>query len=106
MEEAFCRDVPPESLPSVAASLGDWLASASGVLQGIEQRIDWTLSATAAAEKQRADAQSALEGERKSIRTTIELQVGGLCGCDGWGELQPFRCGVAAATLVGVPRCN
>lgn len=34
-----------------------------------------TLSATAEAERQRAEAAQALESERKSIRTTIELQA-------------------------------
>lgn len=76
MEEAFCRDVQPEQLGAVAGALGEWLSAAGGVLSGIEQRIDWTLDASAAAERQRTEAATALEGERKSIRTTIELQVG------------------------------
>lgn len=75
VEEAFCRDVRPEDLPGVVGALGDWLAAANGVLQGIEQRIDWTVDATAAAERARGEAAKALEAERKSIRTTIELQA-------------------------------
>lgn len=76
VEDAFARDVRPGSLGAVAGSLGDWLGAASAVLAGIEQRIDWTSNAAAAAERQRDEAAKALEGERKSIRTTIELQVG------------------------------
>lgn len=78
MEEAFCRDVPPEQLGGVAEALGDWLASAQAVLATIEQRVEWTQKATEAAERARSEAAAALESERKSIRTTIELQVGGL----------------------------
>lgn len=66
----------PDQLAGVSDALGEWLATASGVLQGIEQRVDWTLGAVAAAERQKAEAQRALDQERKSIRTTIELQVG------------------------------
>ncbi len=44
-------------------------------LQGIEQRIDWTVDATAAAERAKGEAARALDAERKSIRTTIELQA-------------------------------
>lgn len=80
VEEAFCRDVRPDALPSVSAALGDWLGIANGVLAGIEQRIEWTLNAAAAADKAKADAAVALEGERKSIRTAIDLQVGGARG--------------------------
>ena len=75
----------PEQLGAVSAALGEWLATANGVLAGIEQRIDWTLNASAAAAKQRADAAAALEAERQSIRTTIELQV----GC--WGTARGRR---------------
>lgn len=82
MEDAFCRDVPPDQLAGVAGALDEWLGAANGVLAGIEQRIDWTLDATAAAEQARSEAEKALERERKSIRTTIELQVGH--GGHGW----------------------
>ena len=75
MEEAYCRDVPPAQLPAVTASLGDWLASAAAALASIEQRVEWTSGAAAAAERQRSEAAAALEGERKSMRTAIELQV-------------------------------
>ena len=75
MEDAFARDVRPSELGGVAGALGDWLGTASGVLAGIEQRIDWTANAAAAAERQRAEAAKALEGERKSIAKTIELQA-------------------------------
>lgn len=75
VEEAFSRDVPPSQLPGVSAALGEWLTAANGVLAGIEQRIDWTAGAVAATEKARADAAKAIDGERKSVRTTIELQA-------------------------------
>lgn len=41
VEGAFSRDVRPDQLGAVAASLGEWLAAANGVLAGIEQRVDW-----------------------------------------------------------------
>ncbi|KAI7836235.1 hypothetical protein COHA_009875 [Chlorella ohadii] len=75
VEEAFCRDVHPDQLASVSGALGEWLDSANGVLAAIEQRIDWTQNACAAAERQRAEATQMLDAERKSIRTTIELQA-------------------------------
>lgn len=75
MEEAFCRDVRPEQLGSVTGALGEWLAAVQGVLATIEQRVEWTQQATEAAERAKSEAAAALESERKSIRTTIELQV-------------------------------
>jgi hypothetical protein len=75
VEDAWCRDVPPDQLGGVASALGDWLAAANGVLGGIEQRIEWTVQAAAAADQARSSAEAAVENERKSIRTTIELQA-------------------------------
>lgn len=75
VEGAFCRDVRPDQVSEVAGALGEWLDAANSVLGGIEERIDWTLSATTAADKARGEAQQVLETERKSIRTTIEMQA-------------------------------
>jgi hypothetical protein len=92
VEGAFCRDVRPDQVSEVAEALGEWLDAANSVLGGIEERIDWTLSATTAADKARGEAQQALETERKSIRTTIEMQVGDT-GAAGGECLQHARPG-------------
>lgn len=97
VEEAFARDVRPEALPSVAASLGDWLAASNGVLHGIEQRIDWTNDAVAAGERARGEAGKALDEERKSIRTAIELQA----QADSSGMLMDEQEGFSLADLEG-----
>ncbi|EFN59423.1 hypothetical protein CHLNCDRAFT_137951 [Chlorella variabilis] len=95
VEDAFCRDVPPDQLAGVAGALDEWLGAANGVLAGIEQRIDWTLDATAAAEQARSEAEKALERERKSIRTTIELQA----QADSSGMLMDEQEGFSLADL-------
>eukprot|EP00887_Chlorella_sp_A99_P005621 scaffold1.g5621.t1 len=75
VEETFCRDVPPDRLAGVAESLGSWLGVAHEVLAGIEARVGWTQEAMAAASKKKADLQQELEAEKKSVKTSIELQA-------------------------------
>lgn len=67
----LCRGTASLSADSTPSAL----PSPGCLQQGIEQRIDWTVDATAAAERARGEAAKALEAERKSIRTTIELQA-------------------------------
>ena len=55
------------------------LDNARGVLAGIEAKVAYTSEAMAAAERAKADMETSLENERKSLRTANELaaqQVG------------------------------
>lgn len=56
------------------------LAHAKGVMEGIEARVAETGEAAAAAARHRSELEAAVEAERKSVKTSIELtaqQVGG-----------------------------
>lgn len=75
VEDAFCRDVRPEDLPHVIASLGGWLQNATALLGDMESRVKWTADAEASAAKRRSDLAVAVEAERRGIQSSMDMQA-------------------------------